>query len=581
MNQLTITEFVQQNGKMDQIYIDKFWDSISDDKWVYVDNELLEWMGYETNDDPRKLKKWYMELLTNNFTEHDNYQHVTSSEIRTIVNKLNIKLPENINSHNRTMHIVIDPDCFKESLMLMNTEKAKIIRRYYIQLEKIFKAYMKYCNDLNKNELEKTKQQLVKLEQSTSQFKLLFNKKNEHKLNQFIYVATSHNYAKQCIFKIGMTKSVDKRILSYQTGRVNDDKFVYVCIAKCVDCRTLEAMIQSRLDQFRHEDSRELFQIHFEVLKSIIDEFTLFEQTSTPKFNNIINSYYKSYADMKTPSLDELAITDYDEYMNNKYHEHVVDVYKSPTIDPVHPLSLTDEEINKRLEPHGISLKEPYNGRGDVYNTFQCNSVLKHTIISTYENIYKDRELGCVYCRKVGILDQVPIYKYTEHSYQFVYKYNTFDELKKAEPMLNHQLLKNIIREQRWLTTHYGNIYSILAPNDDNKLSLMKPLIESEKFIIDKLEIDYELMRTQIMRSAGTLILAIDEKNDKAYSGTSATEFSKHLCYVGSSKRINRKTLVKFINSEKSYGGYKWIKSLCARFNGRDTINVATLPLTN
>jgi hypothetical protein len=47
INQLSVTEFIAEQGfEIDQLYVDKFWDNISDDKWIYVGNEMLEWIGY-------------------------------------------------------------------------------------------------------------------------------------------------------------------------------------------------------------------------------------------------------------------------------------------------------------------------------------------------------------------------------------------------------------------------------------------------------------------------------------------------------------------------------------------------------
>ncbi len=580
MTQLDIIQFIQQNANIEQTYVDKFWSNISDTEWIYIDNELLEWIGYERNTDIYRLKHQYLELLLSNFDKDTDFKHITSPVLRDIHKQINITLPANINIHNSTKHIIVHPDCFKESLMIINTNRSKMIRKYYIQLEKIFIAYIKHCEAQHKKELEETKQQLIESKQSITQFKLRFNKKNEYKLNQYIYVATSRNYAKDLIFKVGMTKHIDKRICSYQTGRCNDDKFVYVYIARCFDCKSLEQTLQVRLDQFRHDDSRELFQIHFNVLKSIIDEFVLFEEAYTPKLNHIINTYYDTYENMQIPSFEELIITDMDDYIDKKYNTKIVEPYRPPTTDEVHPRSLTDEEVNKRLEPYGLKLKEPYNGRCDAHNTFECTSVLNHTIVSTLEHVIDNKQSGCVYCGKMAILDQIPIYVYKERTYEYVCSYPTFDDLKKAEPMVNHQLLRNIIREQRWLTPHYGHIYSILAP-EDNKLILMKTLTEAEKFIINKLDIDYEIMRSHTMKTAMTLIIAIDDINGVAYSGSSATEYSKRLCYVNSGKRINRKTVSKYIDADKKYGGYKWISSLCAIYNGVPTIDITTLPMTS
>lgn len=150
-----------------------------------------------------------------------------------------------------------------------------------------------------------------------------------------------------------------------------------------------------------------------------------------------------------------------------------------------HHRSLTTEQVNSRLEPRGLRLEDEYNGRCDIPNKFACMSVLKHTT-NTLDNIWYERELGCVYCRKFKILDQVPICAYDASTYEHVITYTTFADLKAAEPSLDHQLLRNIIREERWLTPHQGRIYSVLAPMG-GKLDLMKELTVEGSFIIEKL----------------------------------------------------------------------------------------------
>jgi hypothetical protein len=43
----TIQEFIKnKNYNIENLYIDKFWESISEDKWIYIDDNMLEWMGY-------------------------------------------------------------------------------------------------------------------------------------------------------------------------------------------------------------------------------------------------------------------------------------------------------------------------------------------------------------------------------------------------------------------------------------------------------------------------------------------------------------------------------------------------------
>ncbi len=570
--QLTIQEFIAQRSiNIDNLYVDKFWSCISDDKWIYIGVEMLDWIGYEALNKDYKPKQRYLEILNGHFELNIDYKHLTASGFKDfyVQNLLNIEMPTQFNTHNRTMHIVVSPNCFKESLMIMNTARSKQIRKYYLDVEKVFKAYMKYCNDAVRQELEEAKA-------SSDHFKMMILKKSEYKMDQYIYVASSRNYAKKNIFKVGMTKHLEKRMTGYQTGRSCDDKFAYLHIIKCVDAKALEQIILSRLDSFRYEDSKELVQIHFDTLISILSVYAEFEQSSTIGFNKLLTTYYDTYKDMAITPFEDMVIEDLDLYIEENFDIKPIDRYVPVIETKAHPLSLTTETVNERLAPYGIRLKGEYNGRGDVHNTFECMSVLKHTIRNSYEEIWDNRERGCVYCHKTRLLDQIPIYKYDASSYEYVGEYATFDELKNAEPTLNHQLLRNIIREERWLTPHEGHIYSILSPYE-GKLDLMKPLTEAETFIIAQLNINYNAMRDRLMELAFNFILAIDQKSGKVYSGVSATQFSKKLTYAGSDKRINRKTVAKYLDGEKLYAGYIWMRSHSREYNGQPTISLEGL----
>ena len=132
----------------------------------------------------------------------------------------------------------------------------------------------------------------------------------------------------------------------------------------------------------------------------------------------------------------------------------------------------------------------------------------------------------------------------------YVESYADFEEFKQNNPELNHQLWKNIVREQRWLTPMHGNIFSILSPVD-NKLILAKPLSDYELYIINVLHIDYSLMINQT--TANSNILAIDDATKTYYSEKSATQLAMRL-------GLNRKTIAKYINSNKKYNGFIFIR---------------------
>ena len=45
-----------------ELYVDKFWDNIENDKWIYIDNNRLIWMGY-SEIDINASKRCYLNLL--------------------------------------------------------------------------------------------------------------------------------------------------------------------------------------------------------------------------------------------------------------------------------------------------------------------------------------------------------------------------------------------------------------------------------------------------------------------------------------------------------------------------------------
>jgi MSV199 domain len=164
MEQLSVAEFVAERGyEIDQMYVDKFWSSISDDKWIYVDNKMLEWIGYSE----LGMKQRYVQLLKNNFSLGDDYKHLTASEMKKLAQSQveYIELPADFNQHNKTRHLIVSPDCFSGSLVLSQTAKAKQVRSQYATLSKIFREYFKYDIATKKQNLNKMKAMIAETRQ--------------------------------------------------------------------------------------------------------------------------------------------------------------------------------------------------------------------------------------------------------------------------------------------------------------------------------------------------------------------------------------------------------------------------------
>jgi hypothetical protein len=116
---LSVRDFIETKGyEVDQLYIDKFWSNISEDQWIYVGTEMLIWIGYQT-DRVRKSKELYVKLLSKNFILNKDYRQCNASEIGSFYDTTGGAIE--INQHNKVRHLVVSPDCFRESLMLMDT----------------------------------------------------------------------------------------------------------------------------------------------------------------------------------------------------------------------------------------------------------------------------------------------------------------------------------------------------------------------------------------------------------------------------------------------------------------------------
>ena len=72
---LTIKELLNRlNYPMNEVYIDKFWDNIENDYDLYIENNMLAWMGY-AEIDINSSKRLYINILSDNFEENIDYKY--------------------------------------------------------------------------------------------------------------------------------------------------------------------------------------------------------------------------------------------------------------------------------------------------------------------------------------------------------------------------------------------------------------------------------------------------------------------------------------------------------------------------
>jgi MSV199 domain/T5orf172 domain len=298
---LDIYQFVNRfDYPIEKLYIDRFWNSIQNNDWIVVDYETLRWMGYASaRDIDNKMK--YKKLLEYNFVSPDDYDMVSKGDTRAsalgVTNKNTI---------------IVRARRFKESLMILQTQQARDIRRYYITLEDIMIDYMRYTkfvsdhnnavdNTKLRYQFEEYKQatddkiaELMKAVQQTGKIPFSMNT-NKIKPTEYVYVLTSKRYYNNGMFKIGKTTNLKNRLGGYNTGAaLGDDEMFYICAIQCFDCAGLEKILHKSLAAFHH--SKEWFHVPhkvlFEVIKIVIQQ--------QRQLCDIINTEMSKLSDIKT-----------------------------------------------------------------------------------------------------------------------------------------------------------------------------------------------------------------------------------------------------------------------------------------
>ncbi len=301
---LTITEFINETKyNIDSFIIDKFWNNMSNDMDIYIDESIIKWMGYVG--EIKKSKYKFIKLLEN-FIENVDYQILSNKNYENFLGPLkgtrnNIYPKINRgNGKNNTKHILLKPDTFREIMMMLRTKKANDIRKYYLSLEKLIKLYSKYQTEykeaiVHKQIEEKTQLLIQSREQLEEKENELNNKVEELKIErgrhvalreavedvitlekkQIFYVATSDYYQRRNRYKYGGVESESRlkaRLCGYNGDRAEGDRFYYIFTEKCHDYKSIEAYLRGHLPDYC-KDSKDRY------LKEMVKcPWTIFEQ---------------------------------------------------------------------------------------------------------------------------------------------------------------------------------------------------------------------------------------------------------------------------------------------------------------
>lgn len=185
----------------------------------------------------------------------------------------------------------LTPEAFKKCLMRAQTNSNQkvdpvIFADYFLLLENTHLLFTEYEKKMMKNQLDQKDIQLeqkdIQLEQKEQELEKqrlhtldleegLRNDIPELEKTQIIYIATSHNYAKRNLFKVGGVDHENKLLsrLSENTGN-KEHIFFYTNIYKVHDYREAESRLKKLVGKFRDRKQKEMYRLCYDNLVHIL-----------------------------------------------------------------------------------------------------------------------------------------------------------------------------------------------------------------------------------------------------------------------------------------------------------------------
>lgn len=248
-------KFINQFTTIPKKFIKDFYAIAKED---YKENEkvidfeiVCEWLNVRKD----HLKR----LLIKNFEKEYDY----------IINKTTIKhvKDKKVSTMNK---ILITSNCFKEICMLSQSKKAKEVRKYFIEMEKLISRYYETIKD----EMYK-KIGLLKINQKPK-----INTKGG-----IIYILKALN-TEETLYKLGKTNNLKNRLKTYNSGNANSVEPIF--ILKVGDIDSVENCIKNACKKFQYRKYKEVYEIDLKVLKEVII-----------KCEDLSNSVSKAFDEMK------------------------------------------------------------------------------------------------------------------------------------------------------------------------------------------------------------------------------------------------------------------------------------------
>jgi hypothetical protein len=259
---------------------------------------------------------------------------------------------------------------------MVGTKKAKEVKKYYIELEKIFKLYSEYQNKYKDNQLllseEKISYQEKLIEDEKEKSHILENQIREGKILQIdgkIYLASTIDYDSENLIKYGITKenNINIRIKKYHVGIVNSKKYYCKKYIECHNPKLLEDIISDLLISYRIKDNKtnkltEMINLPYDKLEKIFDYICDNYNKSVEYVNNFIKN---NNLEIKENINEEIK-----EEVNEEIKENINEEIKEEVNEEIKEVKEITKDLNiiKNLKVISNETNEDLNNIFKIFN---------------------------------------------------------------------------------------------------------------------------------------------------------------------------------------------------------------------
>lgn len=154
--------------------------------------------------------------------------------------------------NNNYKHVLITPDCFKRLSMLSRSKKAETVRSYFIDIENTFIKYRQQTLDGIKKDIQNIQRK---------------NNKKYDPHTGYVYVIRVSK--EKNLYKPGSTTDMNKRLLTYETGKEAPMEVVYMY--KTDHIRQVEGCVKAWLKGTQYNHNKEIYEVDLSILKKLIN----------------------------------------------------------------------------------------------------------------------------------------------------------------------------------------------------------------------------------------------------------------------------------------------------------------------